>query len=213
MFNFLRTREAGRRNVASITRPMVMVALAAATFAVSACSSERVAGPSFEVDAQAKSGLITNTLNIAKSLVTKVTALRWSTTVAEASASKVIGAAGGTITAPGGLTLVVPKGAVSANTTFKVTRLAGNIVAYEFEPHGTTFAEPLTITQSTAGTNFNSFLLAPLVRGAYFADKGLLDQLAGTALVNELRAATVDRNRTTVTFTVNHFSGYMVSMD
>ena len=62
----------------------------------------------------------------------------------------VIGSKGGTLTIPdAGLTLVVPAGAVKSNTTFTATAIAGRLVAYEFEPHGTTFAVPLAVPRRT----------------------------------------------------------------
>src|SRR6476661_1016289 len=208
MLNSLRTRVAGRINRTSFTRHLSMVALAAAAFGVSACSVERVAGPSME---PAKSDLISSTTTLLTGTLQRVTALRWSQPATEASASKTIGAAGGTLTAPGGLTLVVPKGAVSSNTTFTVTRLAGNVVAYDFEPHGTSFAQPLQLTQSTAGTNFNTYALRTLVRGGYYKDKSLINQVLGLVFVSEFRPASVSSDRSAVKFTVDHFSGYMVS--
>lgn len=210
MFNALRTRVAGGFKRTSLTRHVSIVALAVAAYGVSACSAERVAGPSME---RAHSTLIASTTTTLSSTLTKVTGLRWSKSATASATSKVIGAAGGTLTAAGGLTLTVPKGAVSKNTTFTVTRLAGNVVAYDFAPHGVSFALPLQITQSTAGTNFSTYALSAFVRGGYFKENSLLDQLAGTALISEFRPATVAQDRSTVKFTVNHFSGYMVSMD
>ena len=187
-----------------------MMALVVAALGVSACSAERLAGPSMEA---AQSDLTSSTTGTLSSTLTQVTGLLWTTKATESSTSKIIGSAGGTITAAGGLTLTVPRGAVSSNTTFKVTRLAGTIVAYDFEPHGTTFAQPLQISQSTAGTNFKSYPSSALVRGGYFANNSLLDQVLGTALIGEFRATTVAKDRSSVKFTVDHFSGYMVSMD
>lgn len=154
---------------------------------------------------------LSTTTSTLKTTLTRVTALRWSQPASEVTATATIGSNGGTISA-GGITLTVPRGAVSKSTQFRVTRVAGNVVAYEFEPHGARFAKPLTITQSTAGTNFRS-MPATLVRGAYFTDRSLIDQLLGTVLVAEFRTATVSSDRATVRFTVDHFSGYMVSMD
>lgn len=214
MFNLLRTRIAGRGARTEITRHLSLVALATAAIGLVGCSAERLAGPSMEASPSNVITSSTATLTTtAASTLTKVTGLRWSTAVTESSTSKVIGAGGGSITAAGGLTLTVPKGAVSTNTTFVVRRVAGNLVAYEFEPHGKTFAKPLGITQLTAGTNFRTYPLSVLVRGAYFTDRTLLDQILGIAFVSEFRSATISLDRSNVRFTVDHFSGYMVSMD
>jgi hypothetical protein len=68
-----------------------------------------------------------------------------------------IGAAGGTVTGPNGAQVVVPAGAMTANTVIEIAEapsgfpalpasmtLAGSV--YAFTPHGTTFAQPATIT-------------------------------------------------------------------
>jgi len=128
------------------------------------------------------------------------------------SASAVIGKAGGTITIPqAGLTLVVPPGAVTANTKFTATALAGRVVAYEFEPHGTKFAVPLQFTQDLRKVSLLSALTAPLMDGAYFTDSGNINQSFGLAVVTELLPATVDLLHSRVTFPIKHFSGYLVS--
>lgn len=126
--------------------------------------------------------------------------------------STVIGKKGGTLSIPeAGLTLVVPAGAVSADTKFTATALAGKIVAYEFEPHGTTFAVPLQFTQDLRKTSLLAALTAPLLDGAYFTDEGKLNQASGTAFVSELRSATVNLLKGQASFPINHFSGYLVS--
>ena len=86
------------------------------------------------------------------------------------SVSAVIGKQGGTITIPeAGLTLVVPPNAVSSDVKFTATALAGRAVAYDFQPHGTKFAVPLTFQQDLRKTSLLPTLTAPLLDGAYFA--------------------------------------------
>jgi len=128
------------------------------------------------------------------------------------SVSAVIGKDGGTISIPAaGLTLVVPAGAVTSNTQFTATALAGRLVAYEFEPHGTKFAVPLQFTQDLRKVSLVGVLTAPLMDGAYFTDASRLNQTLGIGLVNELVPATVDLLKLRVGFPINHFSGYLVS--
>jgi len=128
------------------------------------------------------------------------------------SVSAVIGKAGGTISIPdAGLTLVVPPGAVTSNTKFTATALAGRLVAYEFEPHGTKFAVPLQFTQDLRKVSLLGALTSSLMDGAYFTDEGKLNQTLGIAAVTELLPATVDLLRLRVGFPINHFSGYLVS--
>ena len=128
------------------------------------------------------------------------------------SVSAVIGKKGGTISIPeAGLTLVVPAGAVTENTSFKATALAGKLVAYEFEPHGTTFAVPLKFTQDLRKTSLLSALTAPLMNGAYFSDRNQLNDNAARALVSELRPVVTNLLKSQASFPIDHFSGYLIS--
>ncbi|MCA3216381.1 MAG: hypothetical protein ING39_13320 [Burkholderiales bacterium] len=72
------------------------------------------------------------------------------------AASGVIGAAGGTLTGPDGVQLVVPAGAVSADTTFRIARSSAGAPAlppevrpdvpiYEVTPHGQQFLRPVQL--------------------------------------------------------------------
>jgi hypothetical protein len=141
---------------------------------------------------------------------TLVNGLLWTKPVTETTVTKVIGPAGGTLSIPNGIRLTVPPGAVASNTQFRITRLAGNVVAYEFEPHGT-FALPLTIEQPTLGTNLFKLSEVNTISGAYFKDSSLINELLGTATVSEFAPTFVSADRAWVTFTVKHFSGWMVS--
>jgi len=128
------------------------------------------------------------------------------------SVSAVIGKNGGTLTIPeAGLTLVVPAGAVQSNTTFSATAIAGKMVAYEFEPHGTTFAVPLQFTQDLRKTSVVGALTAPLMDGAYFTDRDKLYDGPGIALVSELKPAVVNLLKLRASFPIDHFSGYLIS--
>jgi len=128
------------------------------------------------------------------------------------SVSAVIGRDGGTISIPdAGLTLVVPPGAVTSSTNFTATALAGRLVAYEFEPHGTKFPVPLRFTQDLKKVSLLSVATAPVLDGAYFTDASRLNQTLGRAAVSEILPATVDLLRLRVGFPINHFSGYLVS--
>jgi hypothetical protein len=126
--------------------------------------------------------------------------------------SAIIGKSGGTISIPeAGLTLVVPAGAVSSNVEFTATAIAGRLVAYDFQPHGTKFAVPLQFHQDLRKTSLLGVLTVPLMDGAYFTDRSMLDQNAGTALVSELRLAVLNLLQLRVSFPINHFSGYLIS--
>ena len=129
--------------------------------------------------------------------------------------AKVIGSAGGTITVPGaGLTVSVPSGAVAYPTTFTVTALAGRAVAYEFGPHGTKFAKPLTMTQDLRVSYLTPESLQYLhFNAGYFSSTtNLIDRLL-RAIVSELLPASADASSMVVRFNVSHFSGYLVAID
>jgi hypothetical protein len=129
------------------------------------------------------------------------------------SASATIGAFGGSLRLPGaGLTVIVPPFAVASPTRMTVTAVAGNQVAYEFEPHGIHFVVPLVVTQNLNGTSaLSDGLLPKPVYGAYFASLSDLDPLGGTALVSELLNTSVSLLTRTATFPVFHFSGYLIA--
>ena len=204
-----------------MARSLVAVGLAAATLTTSACAGDSITAPVAATEHAAPShgligtltgtvgGVLSGTLNT----LNLVTGLQWSRPVTQETATKVIGPSGGSFSIPGGIKVTVPKGAVSSNTTFSVTRLPGNIVAYDFQPHGTKFAVPLVIEHSTKQFNLLQLLLARNVRAAYFPNPSLLNQGAGTAVVSEFRPTSLTLDKSTVKFTVDHFSGYMVSMD
>lgn len=123
--------------------------------------------------------------------------------------TKAIGPEGGTLSIPAaGVTVTVPRGALAAPTTITMTARAGSLVAYDFAPHGITFAKPLVFSQQLRGTNA-TLLSAPLLRLGYYEDANLLTKTGG--LVSELLGGAVNTLTWTFTSTIPHFSGYMVS--
>ncbi len=111
-----------------------------------------------------------------------------------------------------GLTVVVPQGALAANTTITVKALAGSVVAYEFQPHGITFAKPVTLRQDLSLTNVAAILGLTPMAGAYYNTSTLpLDPTTGLVTVNELEPTTVDLLHLAVSFKIGHFSGYVVA--
>jgi hypothetical protein len=123
--------------------------------------------------------------------------------------SKSIGPEGGTLTIPeAGVTVTVPRGALAATTKITMTARAGTLVAYDFAPHGITFAKPLVFSQKLSGTNA-TLLGAPFLRLGYYADANLLTKTGG--VVSELLGGVVNTLSWTFTSSIKHFSGYMVS--
>lgn len=126
--------------------------------------------------------------------------------------SQQIGLKGGTITiAEAGLKVVVPPLALRRAQTITATAVAGRMVAYEFEPHGTVFLVPLLVTQDLKVTTWQRDAGLPLMEVGYFADPLQLDPLKGGALIDEFLPAVTDVPSSKLRFEIFHFSGYMVS--
>lgn len=128
----------------------------------------------------------------------------------------VIGPAGGEIRVAGaGLSVHFPAGAVAAPTSITVTAHAGWQVAYDFQPHGLQFAQPVTITQNLRGTLAQwAPSLLPRLEGDYYDDSTgspFLDPWNLVAAVKEHLPSTVDRRALMLRFDIHHFSGYLVS--
>ena len=107
-----------------------------------------------------------------------------------------------------GVTVVVPRGALAQTTTITMTARAGSLVAYDFAPHGITFAKPLVFSQQLRGTNA-SLLTAPLLQLGYYSDPSLLTKTGG--LVSQLLGGTLNTLTWTFTAPIPHFSGYIVT--
>jgi hypothetical protein len=118
----------------------------------------------------------------------------------------------GTFAMPGtGLRIVVPAGAITTSSlAVRVSARGGSMVAYDFLPHGTVFARPLQLQQDVASTALPG-LANPTVEAGYFANSTQLDPANNRARVDEVLPVRLDAARTTLTFNVAHFSGYMLS--
>ena len=90
-----------------------------------------------------------------------------------------------------------------------MTARAGSLVAYDFAPHGITFAKPLVFSQQLRGTNA-SLLTAPFLQLGYYSDPSLLTKTG--ALVSELLGGTLNTLTWTFTAPIPHFSGYIVDL-
>jgi len=106
-----------------------------------------------------------------------------------------------------GLTVTVPAGALETTTTIRVTAVAGSAVAYAFEPH-LEFARGVTLSQSLSGTNAG---LLTLYSGAHFDGDRPTFTSGGLAIVDELVPALGSLLTRTVSFKVDHFSGWIVA--
>lgn len=121
-----------------------------------------------------------------------------------AATTKVIGAAGGTITsADNDIEITIPAGALSAETTIGIepvtnTNIAGIGKSYRLTPHGQQFNKPVTLSYSWAD----------------YADSIGLMQTLGLAYQMEdgvwkfVGADSFDANQKTVSFKTKHFSDW-----
>jgi hypothetical protein len=119
--------------------------------------------------------------------------------------AKVIGTTGGTLlSADGTVTVTIPAGAVTGNTTVGIepitnTNVAGiGQTAYRLTPHGQTFSKPVAISFSWAEHADSIGFLQTL---------GLAYQ-RGDGIWKFVGASSVDANDQTITFQTTHFSDW-----
>ena len=89
-----------------------------------------------------------------------------------------------------------------------MTARAGSVIAYDFAPHGITFAKPLVFTQSLQGTSA-TLLNVTLLKLGYYADPSQLTFVGG--LVSELTSGVTSLLSWTFTANIRHFSGYIIA--
>jgi hypothetical protein len=207
------------------TRHLATVAVAVVTAIIAACSdaatplapqaADRDMSPEVQ---QALSRASSKQASLPESYVTQGL-LREEPLATAITVTKTIKSDGGSIDIPSlGFTLHVPRGAFAGRSmTFTVTALPGAAVAYEFEPRGMHFLEPLTFEQKLGHTNLQHVKLPHgfehEVSGAYFTDPSMIDPETGIAVVSELLPADVEGTWSgdKLTFPIWHFSGYMAS--
>ena len=192
------------------------LATLALTLAVAGCSSDHLTAPATvpaTLSAQSAApthdllggllGTVTNTLGL-----TSVRGVQRTTPLAEPiTVVKTIGQEGGYLSIPqAGVTVVVPAGALSSPTEITMTARAGSMIAYDFAPHGITFARPLVFTQSLRGTNAG---LLSTIRLGYYSNPSLLGST--TAVVSELISGLGNLLTGSFTAPIKHFSGYVVT--
>lgn len=193
-------------------RRLGAMAVAAVAF-LAACSSEPTTAPTASLAAPGgapSADLLGGLAATVNKTLTLVSGLQRNTPLATSiSVSQTIGSTGGTLSIPeAGVTVSVPSGALSSATVVTMTARAGSLIAYDFAPHGITFAAPLVFTQSLAGTNA-SLLNLSLLQLGYYSDPSLLTAAGG--LVSELIAGNVNLLNWTFTSSIRHFSGYMMA--
>ncbi|MEO8563509.1 MAG: hypothetical protein ABI601_15625 [bacterium] len=190
-----------------------LVALSAALVAVASCSTDQPTAPaaprSVPTVAALSADLLGAVTGVVNSLVSVDGLQRNTALAAPITVSKTIGAAGGTLAIPeAGVSVTVPAGALARPTAITMTARAGKLVAYDFTPHGITFARPLVFSQSLRGTNA-SLLSVPFIKLGYYKDANLLTKTGG--LVSELLGGLVNVLEWKFTGSIPHFSGYMLT--
>jgi hypothetical protein len=195
-------------------RVVIALTLACGVLAVGACSSDRLTAP--PIDAAPASAPRTNDLILSTpggTLVGKRALLRNTPISQPITRSITLYQSGGTLRIPEtGLTLTIPRNAIGNNPiTITATALPGRSVAYSFEPHGTRFLNNLTLTQDLANTSWEGNAGRVVLGGGYFQNDYQISTMFGFALLNEQLPVMVTGGR--VHMNINHFSGYMVSMD
>ena len=194
--------------MATSFRRISAMAVAGLAF-IAACSGEPTAPKApLATPAAPSADLIGGLLGTVTNLISLPGVQRTSPLAASITVSQTIGTGGGTLSIPAaGVTVVVPAGALSKSTVITMTARKGYLVAYDFAPHGITFAKPLVFTQKLTGTTAN-ILTAPLLKLGYYSDPSLLTAVGG--LVTELLSGNVNLLNWTFTSNIKHFSGYMV---
>ena len=131
--------------------------------------------------------------------------------------TKTIPRGGGSISVPGtDFQLQIPKEAFAdKEMTITITALPGKVVAYDFQPHGVVFLKPLKAVQQLGHTNWKGVKLKKGTyddwTGAYFANTSQVNLMNGKAFIDEFMPGGVEIGGATVTWSIPHFSGYMVS--
>jgi hypothetical protein len=127
------------------------------------------------------------------------------------TATGIIGPRGGHLQIKSaGIRIEFPRGAVPVPTRITVTALRGGNVAYQFEPHGLVFNNPVTIRQDLHQTAAWKTSLADELQGSYF-ERLVVDPSETFARSSEKRAGKLKDSNAALEFSIEHFSGYMVS--
>lgn len=204
---------ARRFSIALLVAGAVVGACADPSHTVSVLGVDKAPTPGFaRVRASDSTLTMTNTAYSDTSLVLK----RLTPLAADISLSAVIGPEGGEIKInEAGAKIVFPAGALAAPTTITMTAYKGYDVAYDFQPHGITFAQPVKIQQAIAGTWAETYpQLLKGMHGSYFPttlDEAWVDPGHYFAHIAENELAYPDANASQIKFYIGHFSGYMMS--
>ena len=110
-----------------------------------------------------------------------------------------------------GLSVTIPAGAVSEPMILWVKAPAGNLVSYEFGPHGTQFLVPLHVRQDLRPTSWYKLVDRSRVEAGYFKHPSQVDRQTGRATIDEFLPITLETQANRIDFQIHHFSGYLLS--
>lgn len=185
-------------------RPSTALALVGASL-LAACASDPLT-PSMELER--RNGVLP------KPAVVKLLQRSTPLGAAERASLTITAKQGGLLRLPeSGLLVSVPAGAIKSGTlTITVTADPGKSVSYDFQPHGTQFEKPLTITQDLNKTNWKNLSTSALW-GGYYPEA--IDDAKGLATITESFLVRITGSQKTVSATaaydIWHFSGYTLS--
>ena len=152
----------------------------------------------------------TPNLGVYTSPRTAIVARRDAPLESDISVSALIGPQGGIIKIKEtGLTVQFPARALDQEVQITVTAKAGDMLAYEFQPHGLKFNANVKITQKLDKIHASSSLANAFV--GYYADPSALDQANGKAQILEGLPISITYTDRVVRAQVRHFSGYLVA--
>ena len=186
-----------------LTRLARVLGAVAVAAAVAACSMETATSPVSDVGGERAANILPGSERLAWGLA------RTKPIASPLTARARFTAKGGTLVIKElGVTLTVPANALPRDTmTITMTALPGAIVVYEFEPHGTVFRTPLTLSHKLKGPKYvptNDGLF-----GGHFTDRSKVDGLKQKVRITETASPFIANG--SFNFKIGHFSGWMVS--
>jgi hypothetical protein len=95
-----------------------------------------------------------------------------------------------------------------------MTAVAGSLVAYDFQPHGTQFYQPVMIQQDVATTSAAAETQPRLMYGGYYGtslDSSFVDASRTKIKVLQTQLGYLDVGKKQIKIFVGHFSGYALA--
>lgn len=189
--------------------------LAAALMAAAACGDRGITTPPASPQPKKPTSGLKSTVPV--TTVEAVRVLHRSKPLPKAfTTTEVIGPEGGSLSIPqAGVHVIFARGAVTSKTRITMTAIEGEVVAYEFQPHGLRFKAPVEVRQDLKQTEADKDPdLRSALQGSYF-DTDLTSSFVNAAhtfaRIRESRHGKLKKDSRFLEFIIEHFSGYMVS--